>query len=280
MRQISSMRIVRLADTGLSTSRLGFGTSGLHQLMRSRPRQDLLAAVHDLGIRHFDASPFYGHGIGERELGKFLRNRRSELLIATKFGVKPNALLGRLPWLLYAQLAANAAQRKITKRNRLSVTPSRDYSAREARFSLERSLRTLGTDHVDIYFLHESNAQLLGPGDQLPRTLERLRQDGKARYIGLAGTARDCVDVMTRFPGMAQILQISAAGGARDFELMRSAGLHYHLSFGHFRNRTAPMKALLSDAVGQNEAGVILYSSRRARRVEEVAAHLAELEPS
>lgn len=274
------MRKVSLKGTSLSTSRLGFGTSGLHQLLRSRRRQDLLAAAFELGVRHFDTSPFYGHGMAERELGKFARNRRSELLIATKFGIKPNPLLARAPWIMYAQLSANAIQRKITNANRLAITPARDYSAREARLSLERSLGALRTDHVDIYFLHDATRALLAPNDELLLTLERLRQEGKARYVGVAGPGRDCIEVVARFPVIAQILQINATGGARDLNLVREAGLPCHLSFGHFRDKTAPMKTLLTDAVRNNVDGVILYSSRRAPRVAELAAHLAELERS
>ncbi len=272
------MRNVSLTGTSLSTSRLGFGTSGLHQLLRSRRRQDLLAAAYEAGVRHFDTSPLYGHGIAQRELGVFTRAHRSELSIATRFGLKPDPWLARLPWLMYAQLSANAAQRKITKQNRLIRAPSRDYSAREARLSLERSLRALRTDHVDIYFLHDSSPILLGSGDELLSTLEHLCQEGKTRYVGLAGAARDCIELANRFPAMAQIMQINAAPGARELQLVGEAGLPCHLSFGHFRDRKAPMKSLLNEAVKINQSGIILYSSRRPERVREMAAYLTELE--
>jgi aryl-alcohol dehydrogenase-like predicted oxidoreductase len=272
------MRMMSLPSTDLSTSRLGFGTSGLHQLLRSRKRQDLLAGVFDLGIRHFDTSPFYGHGVAERELGRFFRNRRSEVLVATKFGVKPDPLLARFPWLMYAQLGANSAQRKLTGKNRLAVTPKRDYSAGEARQSLERSLRALRTDHVDIYFLHDPTLALLDPADVLLLTLERLRQEGKARYIGFAGAARDCIDVAARFPSMAQIMQINVAGGAGDLELLQASGLPCHFSFGHFRDKAAPTNSLLREAITTNKSGVILYSSRRIARVAQMTALLTELE--
>jgi aryl-alcohol dehydrogenase-like predicted oxidoreductase len=272
------MRIVSLSGTSLSTSRLGFGTSGLHQLLRSRKRQELLAAALTAGVRYFDTSPFYGHGIAERELGKFTQDHRSELLIATKFGISPNALLARVPLLMYAQLSTNAGLRKFTKRNALAVTPTRDYSAREARISLEHSLRALRTDHVDIYFLHEPSRALLGSSDELLTALDRLRHEGKTRYIGLAGSARDCIEVATQYPAMAQVMQINAAPGAQELELVREAALPCHLSFGHFRGGRAPMKSLLSDAVKANQTGVVLYSSRHPSRVAELAVYLSELE--
>jgi aryl-alcohol dehydrogenase-like predicted oxidoreductase len=258
---------------------LGFGTSGLHRLLRSRKRQELLAAAFEAGMRHFDTSPYYGHGIAERELGKFARDQRGKLLIATKFGIKANALLARIPWLMYAQLSANAVQRKITKKNRWTISPTRDFSAREARLSLEHSLRALRTDYVDIYFLHDPTRALLGPSEDLFMTLDRLRQEGKTRYIGLAGAARDCIDLAARFPKIAQIMQVDAAPGAQELNLVRDAALPCHVSFGHFRDQNAPVKSLLNDAVKQNQTGIVLYSSRHPARVREVAAYLTELEP-
>jgi aryl-alcohol dehydrogenase-like predicted oxidoreductase len=272
------MRLVSLTGTNLSTSRLGFGTAGLHQLLRSRRRQNLLAAAFAAGVQHYDTSPFYGHGIAEHELGKFTQDRRSKVLVATKFGVRPSPLLVRNPWLMYARLAANAVQRKVTKQNHLAITPSRDYSADEARLSLERSLRALRTDHVDIYFLHDPNRALLGHADDLMSMLDRLRQEGKTRYIGLAGAASECIDVAAQFPNVAQVMQISAAGGPQALDLVRNAGLRCHVSFGHFRDKSAPMKSLLRDAIKQNPTGVLLYSSRHAARVTQVARELTGLE--
>ncbi len=271
------MRKVSLAGTSLSTSRLGFGTSGLHQLP-SRIRQNLLAAAFDAGVRHYDTSPFYGHGIAERELGKFAKDRRSDVVIATKFGIRPNPVFARIPWLMYAQLSANAVQRKMTRRNWLALQPARDYGAHEARLSLERSLRALRTDHVDIYLLHDPTGASMGTGGELLAMLDRLRREGKARYIGLAGAARDCIEVAARFPVLAQIMQIDASPGAHELRLVRDAALDCHLSFGHFRGKRAPVGALLSNALEHNPTGVVLYSSRRAERVREVAAQLGELE--
>jgi aryl-alcohol dehydrogenase-like predicted oxidoreductase len=272
------MRIVSLAGTPVSTSRLGFGTSGLHQLLRSRARQDLLATAFDVGVRHFDTSPYYGHGIAERELGKFTRHRRGQMLIATKFGIGANPIFAKFPWLMYAQLSLNAAQRKVTNRNRFLLKIRHDHGARAARASLEQSLRALRTDHVDIYFLHDPNVARLHDSDDLILTLEKLREEGKTRYVGLAGSARDCIDVARRFPGLAQIMQIGAAGGGHDLNMVRDAGLPCHTSYGHFRDKEGSLKALLQDAIEQNASGVILFSSRRAARIAELARHLDELE--
>ena len=82
------MRTVALPGTSLLSSRLGFGLSGLHHLLRSKDRQNLLASALNHGITYFDTSPYYGHGVAERELGTFARGRRSGILLATKFGMQ------------------------------------------------------------------------------------------------------------------------------------------------------------------------------------------------
>jgi aryl-alcohol dehydrogenase-like predicted oxidoreductase len=270
------MRMVTLTGTDLCTSRLGFGTSGIHQVFGSARRQRLLEAAFNAGIRHFDTSPFYGHGIAERELGRFASQRRGELIVATKFGLHARALLARAPWLMYAQLSANAMQRKITRRNLFAVSPRLDYSAQQARSSLEQSLRALRTDHVDILFVHDPTAACFAPSDELLLMLERLRREGKARYIGMAGGARDCVDLAVRFFSLASILQIEA--GEDEFRRLRQAGLPCHASYGHFRDKNAPIKDLLKRALEDNASGVVLCSSRSTTHVAQLAAYLDELE--
>jgi len=143
----------------------------------------------------------------------------------------------------------------------------------------ERSLRALGTDHVDIYFLHEPTLDALGGGDELVRTLEQLRQQGKTRCIGLAGAVLDCIDIARRYPPLAQIIQIGAAPGERAAQMLAAAALPCHFSFGHFRDKNAPMNALLASAVQHFPEGVLLYSSRRKTRWAEMVAQLSEVEP-
>src|SRR6516164_8859040 len=89
---------VRLAKSGITTSRLAFGTSRLHYLGK-RDRQRLLAAAADLGFAHFDTAPAYGDGICEAELGKFIRGQRDRFVIATKYGIPPDPLAETWPLL-------------------------------------------------------------------------------------------------------------------------------------------------------------------------------------
>jgi diketogulonate reductase-like aldo/keto reductase len=192
---------------------MGLGTHALHRLWSSAARRNLLALALDLGVRHFDTAPSYGDGLAERELGRFGRNRRSTLVLTTKFGI-PARRLGELPGWNHIAMAARAARRILRAGKRSGESTFREYSARQARSSLEGSLRALATDHVDILFLHEPTLQSLGEPDALARELENLKADGKARYIGLSGHPADCASIARCHPSLAEVLQIQVPASA------------------------------------------------------------------
>ncbi|HEX4240891.1 MAG TPA: aldo/keto reductase [Steroidobacteraceae bacterium] len=269
------MRRVLLEGTDLSTTRLGLGTAALHHLPRRRARLALLEAAFEAGIRHFDTAPYYGHGIGEAALGELARTRRASLTIATKFGLMQSPLLARRPFLLYAQLASRSAARRILGRA-AGGGPRRDYGTNEARTSLERSLRALRTDYVDILFVHEPVLAALGDGDALGEVLSRMRSEGKLRYVGLAGSVRDCIAVARRWPHLAQVLQVDASRAPEEWPLLDAAALAGQVSFGHFRGRSAAIPSLLGEAVRYNPSGVLLYSTRRPERIGGLARLLAD----
>ena len=272
------MRIVELAGTDLSSSRLGFGLSGIHHLLRSTDRQNLLSAAFHAGITYFDTSPYYGHGLAERELGVFGKAHRSRILIATKFGIQADPWLNRLPVLMYPRLAANAALRRITRRKDFVIARKYDYDGGNAIGSLERSLRALRTDHVDILYLHDPTLNRLREPDRLVETLRALQSSGKVRYFGLAGNVPDCLAILQRYPGLYGLLQVDAAPGNGELDLLAAASLRFHSSYGHFRSRRASIGDALAAAISANRDGVILFSTRRAARVESMVQLLANVE--
>jgi aryl-alcohol dehydrogenase-like predicted oxidoreductase len=272
------MRTVALAGTRLSSSRLGFGLSGLHRVLRPRDRLALLAAAHHSGITYFDAAPYYGHGLAEHELGRFAEGRRSQLLIATKFGIQADPLLSRFPTIMYARLAANASLRRVMRRDTFTIRTKRDYTGSNAVKSLERSLRAMRTDYVDILYLHEPTLALLGDGERLLDSLQGLQSSGKIRYFGLSGNARDCLDIARLYPNLGALTQVDAAQGARQLELLRESALAVHSSFGHFRGQSAPIVNLLGAAVGMNPHGVILFSTRSPQRIRVMVEALMTME--
>ena len=81
---------VSLPGTNFDVSRLSFGTASLHHLYSSRARQALLQGALDIGITHFDTSPYYGYGLAEQELGILQKRNRDAFTVATKVGLYPN----------------------------------------------------------------------------------------------------------------------------------------------------------------------------------------------
>lgn len=116
-----------------------------------------LETAIDMGITLFDTSNMYGTGHSESLLGQAIKGRRDRLVLSTKFGwVFDPATRTKLGW---------------------------DVSPVYIRKSLEDSLKRLGTDYIDIYFLHTPFPDP-ALGEKVTETLEELVQEGKIRTYG------------------------------------------------------------------------------------------------
>jgi D-threo-aldose 1-dehydrogenase len=215
-----SLPTVLLGDARIRTTSLGFGCAGLFRVSDPSQRLHLLRTAYDMGIRHFDVAPMYGLGRAERELGSFAKARRDELTIVTKFGIKPT-IIGQ--GLGYAQRPIRrifAARPSIREQARAAAGPTRlasepsrllyelgGYDAAGAKRSLERSLRALNTDHVDLFLLHEPI-----PGsvrtDELSSYLEEARRAGLIRTWGIAGEPKPTSEVAKSFHGCVPVRQL------------------------------------------------------------------------
>lgn len=223
------MQDIELGNTGLRTPQVGFGCSPL--LGRSGKTESLraLAAAWDEGIRFFDTARSYGYGESETLLGEFLRGRRGQAVIATKFGILAARQSG---W----KRAAKAVARKI-----LAVAPSAHsilHKGAASQFSyghftipvleqsVEESLRKLKTDCLDILFLHAAPASVL---DQhvLLEAMGRLVEKGKVRIAGLSAEPDVVKLAMERHTQPLRAMQFPCnvfnVSGAASF-VQRSAG--------------------------------------------------------
>lgn len=193
---------VRLARSGITTSRLGFGTSRLHHLFK-RDRQRLLAAAADLGFRHFDTAPAYGDGISEAELGKFIRGQRERFVIVTKYGIPAARPAEAWPSLSLPLRSARAVARKIGFRP--PALPS--LTATGLRASVERSLRRLGADYIDILLLHEPREDRIPSLDGVVDELYKLQRSGMVRAFGSAGGWRGISSLLPTAPALGMVIQ-------------------------------------------------------------------------
>ncbi|MFP7695884.1 aldo/keto reductase [Trueperella sp. LYQ143] len=159
------MEYRRMGRSGLVVSVLGYGANNLGR--RGTASEDFAGAqavintALDLGITYFDSANVYGKepGLSEEILGRALGSRRSEAVIASKFGI------------------ARAGEAEYQARG------SRRYMIE----ALEESLRRLGTDYIDLYYYHTPDPQT--PLEETAEALNTAVQQGKIRYWGISNLA-------------------------------------------------------------------------------------------
>ena len=164
------MRFRRLGRTGLEVSVLGFGASPLGEEFGPIDAAEGERAVHaaiDEGVNFFDTSPYYGRTLSETRLGQALRGRRAKAVLATKCG----------------RYGAD----------------SFDFTAARIERSLDESLTRLQTDYLDVFHLHDiefaDRRQILD--EALPAAF-RIKQSGKARFIGITGLQLELLEDVAR----------------------------------------------------------------------------------
>jgi aryl-alcohol dehydrogenase-like predicted oxidoreductase len=147
-----------------------------------------MGAAWDAGITLFDTARSYGYGEAESLLGEFLAGRRGQAVISTKFGIWPEPQQG---WKQMAKpivrglLKIAPGARALVRRGAAAQITANQFTVPVLRSSLEESLRRLGTEYVDVLFLHDATAAVLDQ-DDLFRELERVVAEGKVRFVGVS----------------------------------------------------------------------------------------------
>jgi len=195
------MRTVTLPGIEKPVPQLGFGCSYLLGPGLDRAKSlRLLDAAYDAGIRHFDTARLYGQGECEALLGEFLR-RRPEAIVTTKYGINPPGLVPR---------ATEAAARRIPGMQGMARLVRGDgkakFNAAGARKSLERSLRLLGRERVELFLLHEPERQDLVHDDLLAFLVE-MRTAGKIGNFGIGGESARVAELYATRRAYTPVLQ-------------------------------------------------------------------------
>ncbi|MEX0655734.1 MAG: aldo/keto reductase [Phycisphaeraceae bacterium] len=154
------MQYRELGETGLRVSALSFGASSLGSVFRTTDDEQSIRAARlalELGVNFIDVSPFYGQTKAESVLGRALRGvPRDSYSLATKVG-------------------------------RYGMDTF-DFSAGRVTASVEESLQRLGVDHVDLIQCHDIEfADLDQIVEETLPALARVKQAGKARFVGITG---------------------------------------------------------------------------------------------
>ncbi|MFJ2173012.1 aldo/keto reductase [Streptomyces sp. NPDC087851] len=148
---------------GLDVSRIGLGAmtmAGTYTTGGGLDDDESIRTIHralDLGVTHIDTAEIYGPFHSEEVVGKAIKGRRDDVVVATKFGLVSHA--GGGP----------------------GVT---DSGAGNVKAAVEGSLKRLGTDHIDLYYQHRVDPNT--PIEETVGALAELVAEGKVRHIGLS----------------------------------------------------------------------------------------------
>jgi aryl-alcohol dehydrogenase-like predicted oxidoreductase len=148
-----------------------------------------LSEAFDLGITWFDVAPAYGGGEAEPILGQFLKDRRDQVQVCTKVGLAPprQGALKRLAYPILRPLLARAGGlRKAIRGSGAHANVHVPLTAEMIEQSIARSLARLGTDHVEIYALHDPSPEDVAREEVL-RALEAVVARGQASAVSTAG---------------------------------------------------------------------------------------------
>lgn len=149
----------KLGTQGLEVSALGLGCMGMSYAYGVPNDEESVATIHralELGLNFFDTAEMYGPFTNEELVGRALKGRRDEAIIATKFGFK-------------------------IENGKMAGTNSRPEHIREV---ADASLRRLQTDHIDLLYQHRVDPQV--PIEDVAGTVGDLVREGKVRYFGLS----------------------------------------------------------------------------------------------
>ena len=162
-KQFTPMPQRRLGRSELVVSALGLGCMGMSEFYGSTDDDESIATIHraiDRGINFIDTADIYGLGRNEELVGRALRGRRQEVLLATKFG------------------NVRSPDGKF-----LGVNGRPEYVQQ----CCEASLRRLGVEQIDLYYQHRVDSDV--PIEETVGAMAQLVQQGKVRFLGLSEAA-------------------------------------------------------------------------------------------
>ena len=164
----TAVQRVPLGSQGLVTSRQGLGCMGMSEFYGPGDEAESLATIHralELGVTLLDTADIYGPYRNEELVGRAIAGRRDQVVLATKFGIVRDPVDPSF--------------------RGLNGTPG------YVRRACEASLRRLGTDHIDLYYLHRVDPKT--PIEDTVGAMAELVAQGKVGYIGLSEASPETI---------------------------------------------------------------------------------------
>ena len=260
---------------GIKTSNLGYGCSLLTRNNNVRSALLNLETAFEMGIRHFDLARLYGFGEAETIVGKFAKDKRHEITITSKTGLKAREMpLWTLPMINFVRGVVKFNS-KLNNAGPLNTSPIFGvFSPNSIQNDLDISLKKIGTDYLDFYLLHEASISQANRED-LIAVLQKNKTEGKIRMYGIASNSLAIRDEYLSLNGSYEILQHSerlfeqniASMPLNDAKVMRIVyNIFSRLSLlkNELSNKQEfndPIKLLLSYYQKENAKGITLFSA-------------------
>lgn len=203
------MNYRRFGSTDLIVSELGLGCQSLGGGLYSgddNAALQTLAHAFEAGVTFYDTSDHYSLGHSEELVAQAFIGKRDRVVIASKAGTRytPAARLALRMRPLLRPASALVRSFKLTFSRLRSKQRHYDFSPQYLARCVERSLRRLKTDYLDLFQLHKPPGEILREAAFLP-TLEALQRQGKIRHYGVACDTVDDALACLEMPGVASI---------------------------------------------------------------------------
>jgi D-threo-aldose 1-dehydrogenase len=260
--------LVTIPGTNLRVSRFIFGTDRLFNVGSARKRAALLNAAIDAGFTHFDTAPLYGFGMAERDLAPVLA-RHPYATISTKIG-------------LYAPGGEDQGAASIFLRKAIGkIMPA--MSAAVARWHVEKasetlagSMRRLGRNRIDAYFLHEPISSVIDT-EEWQRWMEDRVCTGDIGVYGVAANSKLIGDLVLKSPSLVGVVQTTDSIDRMEADILTENGRDLQITYGYVSSAKARMPDMSVDgvlraALRRNRTGAIIVRTNKIERLPQYPA--------
>jgi aryl-alcohol dehydrogenase-like predicted oxidoreductase len=189
---------------------LGVGCSTFGGSTSKKTSLKVLSYAFDKGLIYYDLARSYGYGEAESIVGQFAKGKRDKIIIASKFGILPPR---NIPFKNLLLAGARNVKHFIPKRGSNTVKAlsgnfllNHVFTPELAARSLDKTLRELGTDYIDIFLFHESKFSDMLLEDVI-HVLNKEKEKGKLRAYGGTFKDRNDLEKIVKRPDIAEVVQ-------------------------------------------------------------------------